>query len=88
MLASPSDRVDGEAKVTGKAVFTAELDLPGLALRGARVQHRSPAGGWWPSTEPPPRAVPGFVALLTHENMPRLARPRSPECKPEAGVSR
>jgi xanthine dehydrogenase YagR molybdenum-binding subunit len=70
----PLDRVDGEAKVTGKAVFTAELDFPRLAYAAlvcstiARGRVRAVDGT-------AAKAVPGFVALLTHENMPRLQPP-------------
>ena len=70
----PLERVDGEAKVTGKAVFTAELALPGLAY-AALVCSTIARGRVTAVHGAAAAAVPGFVALLTHENMPRLARP-------------
>jgi xanthine dehydrogenase YagR molybdenum-binding subunit len=70
----PLDRVDGEAKVTGKAVFTAELDLPRLA-HAVLVCSTVARGRVAAVDGSAARSVPGFVALLTHENMPRLAAP-------------
>ncbi len=70
----PLERVDGEAKVTGKAVFTAELAVPGLTY--AALVCSTIARGRVTSVDGADAStVPGFVALLTHENMPRLARP-------------
>jgi xanthine dehydrogenase YagR molybdenum-binding subunit len=73
-VGQPLHRVDGEAKVTGKAVFTAEVDLPNLAY-AALVCSTIPRGRVAAVDGTAARAEPGFVALLTHENMPRLARP-------------
>jgi len=73
-VGQPLDRVDGEAKVTGKAVFTAELDFPGLAY-AALVCSTIARGRVTAVDGAAASALPGFVALLTHENMPRLARP-------------
>jgi xanthine dehydrogenase YagR molybdenum-binding subunit len=70
----PLDRVDGEAKVTGKAVFTAELALPELA-HAALVCSTIARGRVAAVDGAAAEAVPGFVALLTHESMPRLKRP-------------
>jgi xanthine dehydrogenase YagR molybdenum-binding subunit len=73
-VGQPLQRVDGEAKVTGKAVFTAELDLPQLAY-GALVCSTIARGRVKAVDGTAAAAVPGFVALITHESMPRLARP-------------
>jgi xanthine dehydrogenase YagR molybdenum-binding subunit len=73
-VGQPLDRVDGEAKVTGKAVFTAELDVPDLKY-AVLVCSTIARGRVTAVDGTAARAVPGFVALLTHENMPRLARP-------------
>jgi xanthine dehydrogenase YagR molybdenum-binding subunit len=70
----PLQRVDGAAKVTGKAVFTAELGLPRLAY--AALVCSTIARGRVTAVEgTAAAAVRGFIALLTHENMPRLERP-------------
>lgn len=79
----PLDRVDGEAKVTGKAVFTAELKLPQLAY-AALVCSTVARGRVLAVDDSAARAVPGFVAVLTHENMPRL---QAPEPGMQAGGS-
>ncbi len=73
-VGQPLQRVDGDAKVTGKAVFTAELDLPNLAY-AALVCSTVPRGRVLVVDGSAAAAAPGFVALLTHENMPRLAPP-------------
>jgi xanthine dehydrogenase YagR molybdenum-binding subunit len=72
----PLQRVDGEGKVTGKAVFTAELDLPRLA-HAALVCSTIARGRVKAVDASAAATVDGFVALLTHENMPRLERPES-----------
>ncbi|MGW4944001.1 xanthine dehydrogenase family protein molybdopterin-binding subunit [Actinoplanes sp. NPDC004185] len=70
----PVDRVDGRDKVTGGARYTAEIALPGLAyavILGAAV----PAGR---VTSVRARAAldqPGTLAVLTHENLERIAAP-------------
>ena len=73
-VGQPLDRVDGADKVTGKALFTAELDLPRLAY-AAIVCSTIPRGRVTAVDGTAAEAVPGFVALLTHESMPRLERP-------------
>ncbi len=70
----PLDRVDGEPKVTGKAAFCAELDLPGLAY-AALVCSTIARGRVVAVDGSAAAAVPGVIALLWHENMPRLVRP-------------
>jgi xanthine dehydrogenase YagR molybdenum-binding subunit len=74
-IGQPLDRVDGAAKVTGQAVFTAELDLPALAY-AALVCSTIARGRVTAIEAADAAAVPGFVALITHESMPRLANPR------------
>ena len=73
-VGQPLQRVDGEAKVTGKAVFTAEVDLPNLAY-AALVCSTIARGRVTAVDGSAASGVSGFVALLTHESMPRLARP-------------
>ncbi|GAA4355205.1 xanthine dehydrogenase family protein molybdopterin-binding subunit [Hymenobacter saemangeumensis] len=86
VVGQPLDRVDGREKVTGKARYSAEFPLPGLLYA---VLATSPiAKGRVLSID---AAVatrePGVVAVLTHLNMPRLARtPNTPEAKKDTSA--
>ena len=68
------DRVDGRLKVTGQARYTAEFPLPGVAhgvlvrstLARGRITHIDSAAA---------ARYPGVLAILTHENAPRLKQP-------------
>ncbi|SDK58886.1 xanthine dehydrogenase family protein molybdopterin-binding subunit [Nonomuraea jiangxiensis] len=72
----PVDRVDGHAKVTGGARYTAEIALPGLAY-AAIVGAGVPSGRVVTIDAAPARAASGVLAVLTHENLPKVAaRPR------------
>ena len=65
-------RVDGPAKVTGGARYTAEIVLPGmrhLAIVGATV----PSGRVVAIDAGEALASDGVVAVLTHENLPPVA---------------
>ncbi|MFJ4650151.1 xanthine dehydrogenase family protein molybdopterin-binding subunit [Nocardia sp. NPDC088792] len=65
------DRVDGRAKVTGKAHYTAEIPLPGIAhavLVGARI-----GSGTVRSIDTSLAMAAGAVAVYTHENLPKVA---------------
>lgn len=68
------DRVDGLAKVTGTARFSAEYPIPGLTH--AVLVHAPIARGRIRSIDVGQAgAHPGVVLVLTHLNAPRLTRP-------------
>ncbi|MFE2997676.1 xanthine dehydrogenase family protein molybdopterin-binding subunit [Nocardia sp. NPDC059246] len=65
------DRVDGRAKVTGAAQYTAEVPLAGLVhavIVGARI-----GSGTVLSIDSGPALAAGAVAVYTHENLPKVA---------------
>jgi xanthine dehydrogenase YagR molybdenum-binding subunit len=70
-VGSPVTRVDGPAKVSGDARYTAEIALPGLthlAVVGATV-----ASGRVAAIEAGEALVSdGVLAVLTHENLPQI----------------
>jgi xanthine dehydrogenase YagR molybdenum-binding subunit len=66
------DRVDGKEKVTGAARYSGEIVLPGLthaALVGATV----PSGRVTAIDAGAALAAEGVIAVLTHENLPKIA---------------
>ncbi|MFI7610572.1 xanthine dehydrogenase family protein molybdopterin-binding subunit [Nonomuraea terrae] len=70
-IGRPVDRVDGHAKVTGGARYTAEISLPGLtyaAVVGARI----PSGRVEAVDASRALAAGGVLAVLTHENLPEI----------------
>ena len=67
----PLDRVDGRLKVTGTARFTAEWDVPNLAY-GAVASSAIAHGAVRSIDVSAARKAPGVLAVLTHENAPRL----------------
>ena len=71
-IGQPVSRVDGPLKVTGRATYTAEFRQSNLAH--AAVVRSTVAQGRIASidTSEAERA-PGVVAVLTHQNAPRLA---------------
>ena len=71
----PLSRVDGVAKVTGRATFVAEIGLPGLAhavLVGSAIS----AGRITTIDTATAMAAPGVLAVLTHRDFPKLAEAR------------
>ncbi|MFG1811682.1 xanthine dehydrogenase family protein molybdopterin-binding subunit [Streptomyces sp. NPDC049040] len=71
-VGKPISRVDGRAKVTGGARYTAEIDLPHLA-HAAVVGATVPSGRVTAIDAGRAAAADGVLAVLTHENMPRIA---------------
>ncbi len=68
-IGRPVSRVDGPAKVTGAAKYTAEISLPGMAyavLVGATI----PSGR---VVKVDLSGVDGVLAVLTHENLSKVA---------------
>ena len=64
-------RVDGVAKVTGRATYVAEIDLPGL-VHAALVGSAIAAGRIIAIDTTAALAAPGVLAVLTHRDFPRL----------------
>jgi xanthine dehydrogenase YagR molybdenum-binding subunit len=73
-VGSPVTRVDGRAKVTGGARYSAEIALPNmshLALVGAAI----PSGRVVAIDAGEALRSVGVLAVLTHENLPPIANP-------------
>jgi xanthine dehydrogenase YagR molybdenum-binding subunit len=71
-IGQPVNRVDGVAKVTGDARYTAEITLPHLAY-AAIVGATIPSGRVVSIDSSAAVAAGGVLAVLTHENLPRVA---------------
>jgi xanthine dehydrogenase YagR molybdenum-binding subunit len=67
--------VDGPAKVTGRAVYTADTPVAGLVCAVAAVS-TVPRGRVLRIDACAARAAAGVLAVITHENAPRLRVPR------------
>lgn len=66
-----NDRVDGRAKVTGKADYTAEHDLPNLAY-GVLVSSTIAKGTINAMDTKAAERAPGVLAVITHLNAPKV----------------
>jgi xanthine dehydrogenase YagR molybdenum-binding subunit len=77
-------RVDGVAKVTGKAKYAAEFRVPGLAY-GFIVQGTIAKGAIRSIDTREAEAVPGVVRVFTHLNAPKLGPKTSTEEAPPRG---
>ena len=72
-VGQPMNRVDGRAKVTGAAKYSAEYALPGLVyavLKTSDIAKGKIAG----IDATAAMREPGVLAVLTHENIPKLAQ--------------
>ncbi|RCV49497.1 xanthine dehydrogenase family protein molybdopterin-binding subunit [Marinitenerispora sediminis] len=83
----PLDRVDGAAKATGTARYSAEYPLPDLAH--AALVHAAVSRGRITGIDTSAAAaVPGVITVLTHENAPRMKPPPPTNLlRPSAAVS-
>ncbi|XVV00483.1 xanthine dehydrogenase family protein molybdopterin-binding subunit [Actinosynnema sp. CA-248983] len=79
VVGQPIDRLDGRAKTTGAARYSAEHTYPDLA-HAALVHATIPQGRITALHTAEASAVPGVVAVLTHHNAPPLNPP--PELNP------
>jgi xanthine dehydrogenase YagR molybdenum-binding subunit len=73
VIGQPVNRVDGPAKVTGGARYTAEIALPNLvyaAIVGATI----PSGRVVAIDSSGAVTAGGVLAVLTHENLPKIAQ--------------
>ncbi|MEV7863223.1 xanthine dehydrogenase family protein molybdopterin-binding subunit [Streptomyces hirsutus] len=71
-IGQPLDRVDGRPKVTGSAHYSAEIPLPDMAYAYV-VGSRIAAGRVSGIDASAATAEEGVLAVLTHENLPRIA---------------
>jgi CO/xanthine dehydrogenase Mo-binding subunit len=69
------DRVDGPDKVTGAARYPSDFDFPNLA-HAALVRSTIAAGTISGIATGAAEAAPGVLAVLTHQNAPKLHRAR------------
>jgi xanthine dehydrogenase YagR molybdenum-binding subunit len=71
MVGAPLDRIDGRAKVTGAARYSAEFALPGMAY-AALVQSTVANGRIVNIDSTAARRAPGVLYVMTPDNAPRL----------------
>jgi len=76
------ERKDGDAKVTGRARYTADTSLPGLTF-AAMVSSTIASGRMANIDSEAAAAAPGVLKVLTHQTTPRLAK-LSPELPMQA----
>ena len=74
VVGQPLSRVDGPAKVTGSATFTADVDLPDLAY-ASLVASRIAAGRIRRLDVTRAEKAPGVLAVMTHYNAPLMDTP-------------
>src|SRR4051794_30458746 len=72
VIGQPISRVDGPDKVTGHATYAGEFELPGLT-HAVMVLSTVPRGRIARLDTAAAERAPGVLAVLTHENAPRLA---------------
>ncbi len=71
-VGKPLDRVDARLKVTGRATYTADHNLPGLT-HAVLVTSAIAKGRIASLDTTAAEHIPGALAVLTHKNHPRLA---------------
>ena len=72
VIGLPLTRPDGEAKVTGAARYVADMPIEGLAY-AALVTSTIPCGRITRIDTGAARSAGGVLAVITHENAPRIA---------------
>ncbi|PXY22814.1 xanthine dehydrogenase family protein molybdopterin-binding subunit [Prauserella muralis] len=77
LVGQPIDRIDGPAKTTGGARFSAEHAYPGLT-HAALVPATVSRGRITAIDTAAAAAVPGVITVLTHGNAPKLNPPKRP----------
>lgn len=70
------DRLDGRLKVTGQATYSAEHKLPRLAY-GVMVLSTVPKGRITAIDSASIQRMPGVMVVMTHQNAPRLPKPKA-----------
>ncbi|HEX8427038.1 xanthine dehydrogenase family protein molybdopterin-binding subunit [Hymenobacter sp.] len=74
LVGQPLNRVDGALKVTGQARYTAEIPVPHVT-HGVLVRSTIARGRITHINTQEVALYPGVLAVLTHENAPRLKQP-------------
>lgn len=82
-IGKPVNRVDGRLKVTGGAQYAAEYPLKGV-VHAVFVPSRIARGQITRIDTSAARKAPGVLAVLTHENIPKLAQ--QPQAFGEGGL--
>ena len=72
VVGTNAGKVDGPALVSGRAVFVDDVDLPGM-LHGKVLRSPHAHARIRKIDATAARALPGVVAVLTHEDLPRIA---------------
>jgi xanthine dehydrogenase YagR molybdenum-binding subunit len=72
VIGQPLSRVDGTAKVTGRATYAAEFQLPDLA-HGVIIQSTVAHGRIGEIDTSRAEQAPGVLGVLTYENAPKMA---------------
>jgi len=86
-IGAPVRRVDGPAKVTGRAQYAAEFSPAGLAY-AALVESTIPSGRITAIDTAAAEQAPGVILVLTHENADKLPYqdpPKRPAVDPVSG---
>ncbi len=73
IIGAPIERKDGPAKVTGRARYSAEVQMPGAA-HAVLVQSTIAAGSVVAVETGAAQAMPGVLAIITPQNAPRLQK--------------
>ncbi|HEY4137849.1 MAG TPA: xanthine dehydrogenase family protein molybdopterin-binding subunit, partial [Casimicrobiaceae bacterium] len=71
VIGQPINRVDGPKKVSGAAKYAADYDAPGL-IHGVIVSSTIAAGKVTAIDDSKAMAVPGVIAIYTHEKRPHM----------------
>src|SRR5438067_10334479 len=84
-IGQPISRIDGRQKVTGRATYAAEFDVPGQA-HGAIVRSTVASGRIASIDSAAAERAFGVITVLTYQNAPRLAyREHRAAVDPEVG---
>ena len=84
-IGKPTSRVDGVAKVTGKAKYAAEFEVPNMAY-GFIVTSTIAKGRIAAIDTRAAAAVPGVVRVFTHLNSPKLGPKATEPAPPRANA--
>ena len=88
VIGQPVTRIDGKLKVTGGALYAADYPIENLAY-GVGVPSTIASGRILKIDVSAAEAMPGVLAILHHDNFPKLYRPANAfEPSSRAGESR